>query len=183
AETLYSAFEALGNTSTDLPVQRIHGDYHLGQVVRTDAGWVLLDFEGEPAVPVSERQKLSSPLRDVAGMLRSFDYAARYQLVGRTDNPALVTAARAWAQRNRGACCAGYTRGGRIDPDLHQVVLRAFEYGKAVHDVLYEAGHRPHGSRLRVASIPALTGWPPGLQSATPLACPAGSPATGTDIR
>lgn len=158
AETLYSAFEALGNTSTDLPVQRIHGDYHLGQVVRTDAGWVLLDFEGEPAVPVSERQKLSSPLRDVAGMLRSFDYAARYQLVGRTDNPALVTAARAWAQRNREAFCAGYTRGGGIDPDPHQVVLRAFEYDKAVYEVLYEARHRPHWISIPLDSITALTG-------------------------
>src|SRR5690606_41670050 len=80
AETLYSAFEALGNTSTDLPVQRIHGDYHLGQVVRTVAGWLLLDFEGEPAAPVSERQMLSCALLDVAGMLRSFYLASRYHV-------------------------------------------------------------------------------------------------------
>ncbi|MEY9213626.1 phosphotransferase [Thermobifida halotolerans] len=158
ARTLYAAFEALGNMDADLPVQRVHGDYHLGQVVRTDSGWVLLDFEGEPAVPVRERQKLSSPLRDVAGMLRSFDYAARYQLVGRTDNSALVATARAWAQRNREAFCEGYAFGGGVDPEKHQMVLRAFEYDKAVYEVMYEARHRPHWISIPLDSIMALTG-------------------------
>lgn len=158
AQTLYAAFEALRDSHADLPVQRVHGDYHLGQVVRTDSGWVLLDFEGEPAVPVGERQKLSSPLRDVAGMLRSFDYAARYQLVGHTDDAALVTAARAWAQRNREAFCEGYASGGGVDPEKHQVVLRAFEYDKAVYEVMYEARHRPHWISIPLDSITALTG-------------------------
>ncbi|KUP95279.1 maltokinase N-terminal cap-like domain-containing protein [Thermobifida cellulosilytica] len=158
AEALHAAFEELGALGADLPVQRVHGDYHLGQVVRTDAGWVLLDFEGEPAVPVRERQKLSSPLRDVAGMLRSFDYAARYQLVGRTDDPELVAAARAWAQRNREAFCEGYAFGGGVDPEKHQVVLRAFEYDKAVYEVVYEARHRPHWISIPLDSITALTG-------------------------
>ncbi|TDQ53600.1 maltokinase N-terminal cap-like domain-containing protein [Actinorugispora endophytica] len=157
ADALYSAFEALGEVDTDLPVQRVHGDYHLGQVVRTDTGWVLLDFEGEPAVSVRERQRLSSPLRDVAGMLRSFDYAARYQLIGHPENDALAESARAWAQRNRDAFCEGYAFGGGVDPEKHQVVLRAFEYDKAVYEVMYEARHRPGWIGIPLDSIMALT--------------------------
>lgn len=157
-DTLHAAFEALAAMDSDLPVQRVHGDYHLGQVVRTDGGWVLLDFEGEPAVSVRERQKLSSPLRDVAGMLRSFDYAARYQLVGHSGDRALAESARAWAQRNRDAFCDGYAFGGGVDPEKHRTVLRAFEYDKAVYEVMYEARNRPSWISIPLDSIMALTG-------------------------
>ncbi|GLU46680.1 maltokinase N-terminal cap-like domain-containing protein [Nocardiopsis ansamitocini] len=159
AVALRAAFEAFAALDAELPVQRVHGDFHLGQVVRTDTGWVLLDFEGEPAVPVHERQKLSSPLRDVAGMLRSFDYAARHQLIGHTgDTTDLTEAARAWAQRNREAFCEGYASGGGTDPEKHQVVLRAFEYDKAVYEVMYETRHRPGWVGIPLDSIAALTG-------------------------
>ncbi|MBB5997469.1 maltokinase [Streptomonospora salina] len=156
AGVLRSAYEDLARVDEPLPIQRVHGDFHLGQVVRTDGGWVLLDFEGEPAAPVEERRRPSSPLRDVAGMLRSFDYAARYQLVGSADAADLAPAAHAWAQRNRDAFCAGYAYGGGVDPEKHQTVLRAFEYDKAVYEVLYEAHNRPSWLRIPLDSIAAL---------------------------
>ncbi len=155
-KTLRAAFETFAEVSAPLPVQRVHGDYHLGQVVRTDTGWVLLDFEGEPGAPIDERQRLSSPLRDVAGMLRSFDYAARYQLVGNANEKTLAPVARSWARHNREAFCAGYANGGGVDPEKHQAVLRAFEYDKAVYEVMYEARNRPTWLRIPLDSIAAL---------------------------
>ncbi|MBB6170390.1 maltokinase [Nocardiopsis mwathae] len=157
APALRSAYDAFAAVAEPLPVQRIHGDYHLGQVVRTDAGWVLLDFEGEPAVPVCDRRRPASPLRDVAGMLRSFDYAAHYQLIGSASEEALAPAARAWARHNRDAFCAGYASAGGVDPEKHQAVLRAFEYDKAVYEVIYEARNRPSWLRIPLDSIAELT--------------------------
>ena len=153
APRVLEAYADFAEVDEPLPIQRVHGDYHLGQVIRNGSTWVLLDFEGEPTVPVRDRQRLSSPLRDVAGMLRSFDYAAGFLLVGEPADPDLEWSARAWARTNREAFCAGYADGGGPDPDKHLTVLRAFEFDKAVYEVIYEAHNRPDWLRVPLDSI------------------------------
>ncbi len=143
AEMISDAYAEVATLPGPFPVQRVHGDYHLGQVLRTETGWVVLDFEGEPATPLAQRRARSSPLRDVAGMLRSFDYAARHQLVGRPGGVAVNDAARDWARGNATAFCTGYAEAGGLDPVANQVLLRALLLDKAVYEVMYEARHRP----------------------------------------
>jgi len=165
---------------------RIHGDYHLGQVMRTDDGWFVLDFEGEPARPVEERRTPSSPLRDVAGMLRSFSYAAAVGLrehgrrgeghpeldlpgVGSPGRPGPVVAvpsardlACAWEQRNREAFLRGYLEGQRgsallpRDPAATMALLHAFELDKAVYEVAYEQAHRPDWVEIPLDAVRRL---------------------------
>jgi maltokinase len=140
---LRAAYAELAALDGPLMIQRIHGDYHLGQVVRTQTGWVLLDFEGEPATPLALRRARSPALRDVAGMLRSFDYAARQQLPGPGDPARARAAAADWVCRNQAAFCSGYAQEGGADPGKHAVLLRALTIDKAVYEVMYEARHRP----------------------------------------
>ena len=132
------------------PTFRIHGDLHLGQFLLADAGWFVLDFEGEPVRPVAERQVASSPLRDVAGMVRSFHYAARTGLAerGRDVDDELVALTEAWETRAVDAFWSGYQNVPGIEALLPSTaedrtrVLRAFELDKAVYEVIYEVAHR-----------------------------------------
>ncbi|MGI8609497.1 MAG: maltokinase N-terminal cap-like domain-containing protein [Candidatus Dormibacteria bacterium] len=132
---------------------RYHGDYHLGQLLRTDGGWTILDFEGEPARGAETRRSRSSPLRDVAGMMRSFDYAAEVELrswaaPGDPDFERMSLYGDAWARVNREAFWSAYLDelgDSRIIPGEADAVRlrRAFELQKAVYEVGYELGHRP----------------------------------------
>jgi maltokinase len=151
APGLGETIDKLAALGGPLPVQRVHGDFHLGQAMRTVTGWILLDFEGEPARSLAERRAPASPLKDIAGMLRSFDYAAHHllaTLAPSSDEPPgateLMTArAGEWAARNRDAFCRGYAEVLGYDPRAETAVLRAFEIDKAVYEVGYEAANRP----------------------------------------
>ena len=138
-------------------VIRHHGDYHLGQVMHTaDEDWVVLDFEGEPARTLIERRRKRSPLRDVAGMLRSFAYAA-------TASELLHGAAapEGWEQSVREAYLDGYieeTDQSLLPPGRAAVerLLAVFELEKAVYELRYELDNRPDWVKIPVAGITRL---------------------------
>jgi trehalose synthase-fused probable maltokinase len=132
--------------------QRIHGDLHLGQVLAVpDGTWVIVDFEGEPLRPMHERRVLDSPLRDVAGMLRSFDYVAGTLEAA---DPSSHDAARTWADSARAAFLGAYaSAAGR---DLDPALLEAFELDKALYEAVYEARNRPDWLGIPVTAVRRL---------------------------
>ncbi|MGI8999260.1 MAG: phosphotransferase [Candidatus Limnocylindria bacterium] len=146
--------DTFGAAPDEAQVSRIHGDYHLGQLLaRTDGGFSVIDFEGEPARPLAERRRPGSPFRDVAGLLRSLDYAAR---TAARSNPRLD--ADGWLGDARSAFIDAY---GRIGPS-EVSLLKAFELEKACYEVRYEASNRPDWLWLPLAAVERLAGAAPG---------------------
>ena len=125
---------ALGGASAAGILSRHHGDYHLGQVLRTDTDWMIIDFEGEPARPLAERRALNSPARDVAGMLRSFAYAAA---TAASHDVADRERAAQWEAMVRAAFLRGY--GDTSAPAL----IALFELEKLFYELAYELNNRP----------------------------------------
>lgn len=177
ADDLTALFDAVRDLDRPVVAQRVHGDLHLGQTLWLEDGWKVIDFEGEPAKPLAERRSPDCALRDVAGMLRSFDYAAESarrstrsgpdgggqdtggQDTGGQDRP------RDWAAATIEAFLAGYgdagpaaseNPGGGLDP----VLLRAYEADKAVYEAAYEARNRPAWLPIPLAALSRLTDRP-----------------------
>jgi len=148
---------ALLHRAAEVPwpaMQRIHGDLHLGQVLAAPGrGWVLLDFEGEPLRPLAERLQEDCPLRDVAGMLRSLDYAAAV-----TAREHGIDAA-GWALAAREAFLDGYLAGVGIPPQdpATRALLAAFEADKAVYEALYESRNRPDWLDIPLAALSRIS--------------------------
>ncbi len=152
-EELRDRLQAMGQGEPLGRLIRHHGDYHLGQVIWTERDdWVVLDFEGEPARPLHERRHKRSPLRDVAGMLRSFSYAASASSLEHGIDPPI-----GWEGRVRDEFLAGYL--DTVDPAIVpsgpalERRLRLFELEKALYELHYELGHRPDWVRVPVAGI------------------------------
>ena len=148
---LYSAVGALD----EIHVQRIHGDLHLGQTLRTALGWKVVDFEGEPAKALAERALPDSRWRDVAGMHRSFDYAPhaveRMQLDHTDGSEQRAFRAQEWAHRNQNHFLVAYA-GGELTPQ-QWTLLNAYVADKAVYECVYEKRNRPAWLAIPLAAV------------------------------
>lgn len=146
APAVRERYRALGDQRHT--VQRIHGDLHLGQVLRTPETYVLIDFEGEPARPLAERRRPDSALRDVAGVIRSIDYAAHFPAREGADGP---TDPAEWAARATREFLSGYG----VEPSP---LLDAYVLDKALYEVVYETDNRPDWVDIPLAAVNRLLG-------------------------
>jgi maltose alpha-D-glucosyltransferase/alpha-amylase len=146
---------------------RYHGDLHLGQVLLTGQDFLIVDFEGEPARPLVERRAKHSPLRDVAGMLRSLDYAAALAVANNRDQPAekrigVEKAVRAWQEEAGAAFLSGYRQASTDLPSLPkdaqtwQQLLELFLIEKALYELRYEINMRPDWVGVPLHGLMAL---------------------------
>lgn len=134
-------------------LQRVHGDLHLGQVIHTpERGWLLLDFEGEPLRPMPERREVDLSLRDVAGILRSFDYAAGTVAL---EDPPHADAAAEWSRGARDAFLAGYE--DAVQNPVDEALLAALVLDKAVYEAIYEARNRPTWIEIPLRAVADLS--------------------------
>jgi maltokinase len=162
----FQGVAALGSDGLTATAQRVHGDFHLGQTLRTVKGWKIVDFEGEPAKPLAERVRPDLVWRDVAGMLRSFDYAAHAVIddfhADEQANRQIAFRAAEWADRNQAAFVRGYTdNSGRTSQGglsvAQEQVLRAYIADKAVYEAVYEARNRPTWLPIPLGAIARIT--------------------------
>ncbi len=155
-EDIRERLQAMSHVGVGGRLIRHHGDYHLGQTMVRDEGWIILDFEGEPARSLLERRRKRSPLRDVAGMLRSFAYAASASQLMRG-----VAAPENWEHDAREAFLAAYLEAVDLTllpagrPAIDKL-LAIFELEKAVYELLYELNNRPDWVSIPVAGIARL---------------------------
>ena len=143
---------------------RIHGDYHLGQVLWSEGDFYILDFEGEPARPLASRRQKQSPMKDVAGMLRSFSYAAYAGLFAHTaSRPSEYARLEAWARLWQTWAGASFLRGYfdtaaqalfvPTEPTQRDALLRLFVIDKALYELTYELNNRPDWVRIPLRGL------------------------------
>ncbi|MCB2414027.1 phosphotransferase [Demequina sp. TTPB684] len=150
ADRVRKAYAAV-DSSVQVPVQRVHGDFHLGQTLRTTSGWMIIDFEGEPAQPLEDRVRLDSVARDIAGLLRSLDYAAHsVAIVSGIEDTEYIDD---WVRRNRIAFLRGY---GHEASDAALALLHAYEIDKALYEVVYESNYRPDWLPIPLGALERL---------------------------
>jgi maltokinase len=156
AEEVRERLQLMSHVGVGGRLIRHHGDYHLGQTLLADDRWIILDFEGEPARSLLERRRKRSPLRDVAGMLRSFAYAASASQLLRG-----VPAPEGWEEQARAAFLEAYLEA--VEPTLlpagrpaTEKLLQIFELEKAVYELRYELNNRPDWAPIPVAGIARL---------------------------
>ncbi len=160
ADNLRGLYAAVA-TLEDVHVQRVHGDLHLGQTMRTALGWKIVDFEGEPAKPLGERRRPDSRWRDVAGMMRSFDYAAYAVERTLSDHDAEASQQRTfraqeWAHRNQNHFFVAYA-GGELTSE-QRTLLNAYVADKAVYECVYETRNRPAWLSIPLAAVAQIGG-------------------------
>jgi maltose alpha-D-glucosyltransferase/alpha-amylase len=166
-EECLSVIDALARGPINAMKTRIHGDYHLGQVLVAQRDWYIIDFEGEPAKTLDQRRAKHSPLRDIAGMLRSFDYAAwsavrHIAATTSTVAEATVQQALAWRDETFDAFMAGYRELNTEIPsypsDEREAarLLQIFTLEKACYELAYEAANRPDWIAIPIKGITAI---------------------------